>query len=142
MLAMPTRPKGHIGQQRVSAPAKFIISGVLNTAVTYALFLILTRFVGTSTAYTFTYAVGIAIAYLLNTFFVFRTGHSKRMAIAVPVSYLIQYFYGLAALNILIQVFRVPAYIAMAIVIASSFPLQFFILQFAAQDSIVHRKEQ
>jgi putative flippase GtrA len=142
MLAMPTRPKGHIGQQRVSAPAKFIISGALNTAVTYALFLILTRFVGTSTAYTLTYTVGIAIAYLLNTFFVFRTGHSKRMAIAVPVSYLMQYFYGLGAVNILIQVLMLPAYVAMAIVIASSFPLQFLILQFAAHGSIIQRKEQ
>jgi putative flippase GtrA len=142
MLAMPTRARVKIGRQRVLVPAKFIISGALNTAVTYVLFLILTRFLRTSMAYTLTYAVGIAIAYLLNTFFVFRTGHSNRMAIAVPVSYLIQYFYGLVALNILIQVFRLPAYIAMAIVIASSFPSQFLILRFAAHGSIIRRKEQ
>jgi len=114
------------------APTKFLISGVVNTAITYILFLALATLFNTSIAYSLTYAVGIAIAYLLNSFFVFRTGHSRRMAVAVPLSYLIQYFYGLAALNILIQVFRLPGYIAMAIVIASAFPLQFLILQFAA----------
>jgi putative flippase GtrA len=142
MLAMPTKAKGDISKQRVSGPARFITSGVLNTAITYVLFLILARFLGMSAAYTLTYAVGIAIAYFLNTFFVFRTGHSKRMVIAVPVSYLIQYFYGLSALNILTQVFRLPVYIAIVIVVASSFPLQFFILQFAAHPSVIKRTGQ
>jgi putative flippase GtrA len=139
---MPTSVRGNIGQQRLSVPTKFLISGALNTAVTCVLFLLLIRFFGASAAYTLTYAIGIVIAYFLNTFFVFRTGHSKRMAMAVPISYLIQYFYGLVALNILIQVVRLPAYIAMAIVIASSFPLQFLILRFAAHGSIIQRKEQ
>jgi putative flippase GtrA len=140
---MPTSVRENIDQQqRLSAPAKFLISGALNTAATYVLFLFLIRFFGASAAYTLTYAIGIVIAYFLNTFFVFRTGHSKRMVFAVPVSYLIQYFYGLAALNTLIQIFRLPGNIAMAIVIASSFPLQFLILRFAARGSIIQRREQ
>lgn len=129
---MQTRIKEKLEKGNL-APAKFLISGLVNTAVTYFLFLGLTNFFGTSTAYTLTYAVGIAIAYLLNTFFVFKTGHSKRMAVAVPLSYLIQYFCGLAALNILIRVFSLPGYIAMGLVIVSAFPLQFLILQFAAE---------
>ena len=116
----------------LAAPAKFLLSGAVNTAVTYVLFVGLSTVFSASIAYTLTYAVGIAIAYWLNSFFVFRTGHSKRMAVAVPLSYLIQYVYGLAALNTLIQVFGLPGYIAMAAVIASAFPLQFLILQFAA----------
>jgi putative flippase GtrA len=132
---MQTRRKEQGLKQRVLTPAKFVFSGVVNTSVTYVLFLCLTHLVGVSTAYTLTYAVGIAIAYLLNTLFVFKTGHNKGMAVAVPVSYLVQYVYGLAALNILIQFFKLPAYIAMAIVIASSFPLQFLILQFAADSA-------
>ena len=118
---MQTRVK-EPNRLRLLEPAKFLISGVANTALTYILFLGLATVFNTSIAYTLTYAVGIAIAYLLNTLFVFRTGHSKRMAFAVPLSYLIQYLYGLAALNILIQVFRLPNYIAMALVIASAFP--------------------
>jgi putative flippase GtrA len=114
------------------APAKFLISGVANTAITYLLFLGLTNLFAASIAYTLSYAVGIIIAYLLNSFFVFETGHSKRMAVAVPLSYLAQYVYGLVALNLLIQVLRLGGYIAMAIVIVSVFPLQYFILRFAA----------
>jgi putative flippase GtrA len=142
MLVMLTRIRRNIDELRVSVPAKFVISGALNTAVTYVLFLVLTLFLATSIAYTLTYVVGIAIAYLLNALFVFRTGNSKRMAIAVPVSYFIQYFYGLAALKILMQVFRLPPYITMAVVIASSFPLQFLLLRFSARGSIIQRKEQ
>jgi putative flippase GtrA len=96
------------------------------------LFLYLRNLVDASTAYTLTYVAGIGIAYFLYTLFVFKTGNSKEMAVAVTVTYLVQYVYGLAALNMLIQILKLPAYIAMAIVIASSFPLQFLILQFAA----------
>jgi putative flippase GtrA len=132
LLAMQTRRKVEPLRQRLLTPAKFAISGALNTTLTYIMFLCLTHLVGSSTAYTLTYVAGIAIAYLMNTLFVFKTGHNKGMAIAVPVWYLVQYVYGLAALNMLIQILKLPAYIAIAIVIASPFPLQFLILQFAA----------
>jgi putative flippase GtrA len=119
-------------RQRLLTSAKFVISGAINTALTYILFLYLRHLADASTAYTLTYVAGIGIAYLLHTLFVFKTGHNKEMAVAVTVTYLVQYVYGLATLNILIQILKLPAYIAMAIVIASSFPLQFLILQFAA----------
>jgi putative flippase GtrA len=116
----------------ILTPARFLISGIANTAVTYFLFLGLTNLFNASIAYTLSYAVGIVIAYLLNALFVFKTGHTKRMAVAVALSYLTQYVYGLAALTLLIQIFKLRGYISMALVIAGAFPLQYLILQFVA----------
>ena len=119
------------GSPDLRTPAKFLVSGLANTAITYALFLALLEPFGPSIAYTATYAVGIVLAYLLSTRFVFNTGHTARMAVAVPLSYVAQYLYGLAALNILIRL-GLPGAVAMAGVVVSAVPMQYLILRFAA----------
>ncbi|WP_352968642.1 GtrA family protein [Mesorhizobium sp. M1406] len=123
-------------QQSVWEIIRFLASGALNTSITYVIFLMLIQISSPSIAYTLSYSIGIIIAYLLNIFFVFRSGHSKRMAAAVIASYLLQYFYGLAALNILINFLLLPAFFAMAVVIITTIPLQYLILRSAAAQAL------
>ncbi|TPL96346.1 GtrA family protein [Mesorhizobium sp. B2-3-11] len=125
-----------MSQQKVWEIIRFLGSGALNTGLTYTLFLILNQAYPSSLSYTLSYSVGIIIAYLLNTFLVFRSGHSKRMAAAVIASYLLQYFYGLTALNILVNMFALPAFLAMAVVIITAIPLQYLILRSAAAQAL------
>lgn len=112
---------------------KFIVAGVLNTGLTYLLFLILLRTFGYRISYSLTYAAGIVIAYVLQTYFVFEVKNSVRMGLAVVASYALQYAYGLAALSVLIGGFAFRASIAMIIVMVTAVPVQFLALRLVAQ---------
>ncbi|UZF94452.1 GtrA family protein [Bosea sp. NBC_00550] len=108
---------------------RFLFSGALNTAVTYLLFLVLLRFTSYRIAYTVTYACGILIAFIFNSYFVFRREYTVRMGFAVIFTYAVQYLYGIVVLALLVDLSGAPASIAMIVVILTAFPLQFLILR-------------
>lgn len=51
---------------------RFLISGGFNTAITYAIYLMLLMFFPYKTSYTVSFASGIVIAYSLSRYFVFK----------------------------------------------------------------------
>lgn len=79
---------------------RFLASGIVNTLVTYALYLVMLRFMSPRLAYTLVYVVGIALAYTLNRGFVFRTHAGWRSALAMPMIYLLQYLVSLAVISL------------------------------------------
>ncbi len=106
---------------------RFLIVGGLNTALTYALYLALLPLLDYMVAYTATYVIGIGLAYLLNTRFVFRVRPSMRTALAFPLVYLAQYVVGVIVLNAAIGLFDMPKPYAMLAVIAVTVPLTFLL---------------
>ena len=81
---------------------RFVLAGALNTAATWGLFEVLRHALPHLLAYSLTYVIGIGIAYVLNTRFVFRTGASLRSALRFPLVYVGQYLYGLAVMWLLV----------------------------------------
>jgi putative flippase GtrA len=79
--------------------ARFLLSGGFNTGVTYALYLVLLRFVPYKTSYTIAYITGIVISYFLNRSFVFRANRGLSTAAMFPLVYLVQYLAGLAIVS-------------------------------------------
>lgn len=108
---------------------RFLVSGALNTAATYLLFLVLLEFLSYRIAYTMTYASGVLLATVLNSYFVFKRGYTVKMGLAVIFTYAVQYLYGIVVLAVLVDLFGAPASIAMIGVILTAFPLQFLILR-------------
>ena len=106
---------------------RFLIVGGLNTAITYALYLALLPLLDYTVAYTVTYVLGIGLAYLLNTRFVFRVRPSVHSAVAFPFVYLIQYGVGMLVLSIAVRLLEIPQQYAMVAVIAVTVPLTFFL---------------
>ncbi len=82
---------------------RFLLAGVINTALTYVMYLLLLPLIGYLMAYSMAYLTGIVISYLLNTKFVFRVRHSVRGAALYPLIYVGQYFLGLVSLDIAIR---------------------------------------
>ncbi len=80
--------------------ARFLLSGGLNTAATYALYLLLLRFVSYSTSYTIAYITGIVLSYFLNRSFVFRANCRLSTVALFPLVYLVQYLAGLAIVSL------------------------------------------
>lgn len=77
---------------------KFLFAGAINTAATMVLYWILLRYWDYRIAYTTSYAIGIAISYLLNAYFVFKASPAIKSAVLYPLVYLVQYIIGLIVL--------------------------------------------
>lgn len=106
---------------------RFLVAGGINTAITYLLYLLATRFVGYQAAYAIAFAAGVALSYVLSLRFVFRqTGNWKKFA-RYPLVYLAQYVVGAIMLEVLVRALAVPVWIAPLIVVVLTLPLTFLL---------------
>ncbi|MCG6117969.1 MAG: GtrA family protein [Aquimonas sp.] len=104
---------------------RFLLAGGVNTALTYALFWVLVGWLHHQLALAVAFAVGIGIAYVLNTRFVFAARGNTGAALGYPLVYLVTY-----ALNALLVEFGVrllgwPPRLAMLAAIAVVVPVSF-----------------
>jgi putative flippase GtrA len=107
--------------------ARFLIGGLINTAITYLFFLVLAAFLHQAVAYTISYIIGIVISYGLNGYFVFRSRFSLRSLSFFPLVYLVQYIAGLIVLDFATVRLAVSKEVAMLVVIAINIPLGFML---------------
>ena len=91
---------------------RFLIVGCANTLAGYLIYLALLGLTGYRFAYSLAFVVGILIAYILNSRFVFKTALSLRAMFQYPVVYLIQYCSGLLLLMLLVDYFGIEPRIA------------------------------
>lgn len=104
---------------------RFLISGVLNTGITYALYLGLLQLCSYQMAYTGAFVLGVFISYGLNAKFVFRTGVAIGSLIRFPVVYLAQYVLGLVLVSILAEFVGMATWLAPIFAILVTVPLTF-----------------
>ena len=106
---------------------RFVLSGGINTIVTYAIYLILLLIIDYKLAYTAAYVSGIALSYLLNRVFVFRTHRGWSSALLFPLVYLAQYLVGLAAVWVWVGQFGFPEPFAPLVAIAITIPMTYLL---------------
>lgn len=104
---------------------RFLVGGVLNTGITYLLYLSLLQLVSYQVAYTVAFILGIVISYGLNAKFVFRVGITTDSLIRFPIVYLAQYVLGLVLVTTLVEFLGIPAWLAPLFVILVTVPLTF-----------------
>lgn len=118
--------------RRITAQGlRFLVFGALNTLVTYALYCALVTFIAPQWAYALVFALGIGLAYVFNSRFVFGSRMRASTATLYPLVYLAQY----AANAILIEVLgrlglgpRAALAVALAFVTPLSFLLNYLVL--------------
>ena len=71
--------------------ARFVALGALNTLATYAIYCGLVAFMSPQVAYAVVFTLGIGLAFVLNSKFVFRTPVRLGSAALYPVVYIFQY---------------------------------------------------
>ncbi|KAA9377526.1 GtrA family protein [Microbispora cellulosiformans] len=109
---------------RSSRFARFLTGGALNTAVTYGLFVVLSRWLPPAVAYSAVFLLGIALSYVVNSVFVFRVRASAGSAVRFPAVYLAQYATGLALLTLLTRI-GVDGRAALPLTMCVTVPLTF-----------------
>ena len=104
---------------------RFLVSGGFNTALTYALYLLLLRFISYRISYTVAFIAGIALAYILNRFFVFRAKGGSYAFPLMAVVYLVQYLAGIVIVSFWVEILGWSASLAPLAAIALTIPLTF-----------------
>jgi len=106
---------------------RFLITGGINTAFTYALYLMLLGPVGYFFAYSIAYVAGIVASYFLVSRFVFRTKTTVAGFFRYPLVYVAQYLVGTIVLWLCIEWAGVRSDVALLASIAATVPVTFVI---------------
>ena len=114
-----------VARQIPSPFLRFLLSGGVNTLGTYLLYLALLVFMPYWLSYAIAFVSGIALAYVLNRFFVFGAPRSEKKAAMLPLVYLAQYALGALIVYAWVDTFRWPAAFAPLASIALTLPLTF-----------------
>ncbi|MEK5146086.1 GtrA family protein [Psychrobacillus sp. FSL K6-4615] len=109
---------------------RFLIVGLVNTAATYILYLILLLFLNYNISYIISYLSGILIAFLLNAKYVFNVRLTVGKAVKYPVVYIFQYILNVFMLNALVENRILHETLAPLLVIIISLPITFFMSKF------------
>lgn len=110
---------------------RFLASGLVNTAVGYGVYLGLLRWTSYEIAYAAAYVIGIVVAYVLNSLFVFHSPIGLRTALRYPFVYLAQYLFGAGLLYATVSWFDFDRRWAALVALALSVPLSFLLNRIA-----------
>lgn len=106
---------------------RFLVSGGVNTLVTYGLYLLLMLFLPYWGAYSIAFALGILLAYVLNRLFVFGQHRGTVSVLGLPLVYAAQYGAGIVLLWLWVSVAGLSAALGPLVVIAITTPLTFLL---------------
>lgn len=109
---------------------RFLLSGGINTVLTYALYLLLMLFMPYWLAYSASFAAGIGLAYTLNRLFVFGQHRGALSLLGLPLVYGIQYVVGLLLLWLWVAVAGLDARLGPLVVVAATMPLTFVLTRY------------
>jgi putative flippase GtrA len=109
---------------------RFLMSGGVNTALTYAIYIFLLMVVPYQVSYTIAYVLGIFLAYALNRFFVFKSHRGVRSVVLFPLVYLVQYLTAMLTLWVWIEQLGKSEKVAPLIAIIITVPITYLLSRF------------
>ena len=110
---------------------RFIVSGAINTGITYGLYLALLSLLDYLAAYSAAYVAGILLSYWLNSVFVFRQPMNWRGLARFPLVYVFQYALTAMLLWLLVDTIGIGERIALLAAIAVTVPATFLAARLA-----------
>jgi len=105
--------------------SRFLIIGLINTLISWVLFLILDLFIDYILAYTCSFILCIVSSYFLNSFFVFNQSLSLKKLFKYPIIYLIQYVVQAPSLIFLVETLNISKIFSIIIVTVIIIPITF-----------------
>ncbi|UCU95906.1 GtrA family protein [Hydrogenophaga taeniospiralis] len=104
---------------------RFLVSGTVNTALSYAVYLVLLRVTSYELAYIASYILGLGFGYYLNSRWVFFKSSTKLKIALYPIAYLPQLIIGTLLLRLISEGLGVPPSLSAIFVIILSVPINF-----------------
>jgi putative flippase GtrA len=108
----------------------FLIMGTVNTVLTQLLYMALLLVTSYGISYSLSYVVGVPLAYVLNSKFVFKARMSWKKMLQYPSVYLVQYALGMALMVVVVEWIGIPEWIAPVPILALVIPVTFLMTRF------------
>ncbi len=108
---------------------RFVIVGILATALHYGLYFILQSFINVNVAYTLGYAISFIANFYLTAYFTFGRKPSWRKAFGFGGAHLVNYLLHMGLLNLFLWL-GVPKPYAPIPVFAIAIPINFLLVRF------------
>ena len=118
---------------------RFLMSGGFNTALTYAIYLLLLQVAGFEVSYSIAYGTGVFLAFLLNRFFVFKSHSGFKSLLFFPLVYVAQYLVSLAILWVWIEKLGLSAKLGPLVAIIITIPITYLLSKLIFTPSTCHR---
>lgn len=109
---------------------RFLLTGSINTAACWAVYLLFNLFLPYAAAYTVAYAFGMVFTYYMNTRWVFKVPMKWGTFMQFPVIFVIRYLLDLSVLYALVTHLHCPETFAPLVTIALTMPLGFLMSRF------------
>lgn len=105
----------------------FLLMGGINTALTYALYLLLLNKLDYKIAYAIAFAAGVLISIVLQSRYVFAAKLNWKKIMVYPFIYLIQFAFGLIVITFSVRQLHIGKPYALAVATVLSVPLTFLL---------------
>ena len=119
-MNVPVPPQS-VGEQGI----RFILFGIFNTLTTYLVYCLLVHVMHPQFAYALVFALGIGLAYIGNSRFVFRKALDWKTARMYPLVYLAQYMLTAGLLHIFGLFAELGPRMALAMALVFTTPISF-----------------
>ncbi len=115
----------------LSTPAReaprYLVAGACNTAASWLVYVGLLQLVSYRVAYTVSFAFGVLLSFLLNSWFVFGVPLRWRRLLPYPGVYLAQYVVGYGVVWLAVEKLGLPAWSGPLVALAFTLPLGFLL---------------
>lgn len=122
---------------------RFLVAGVINNVISYALYLALLLVSDYRVAYSVSYLAGFLVSFVLNSVYVFRQPLRWRQLFAYPLVYIMQFVVGLLCTWAFVELLGWPEAYAPIAVILVCLPLTYlgtrFVLVARKHDPAPHQ---
>ncbi len=106
---------------------KFLISGGVNTLVTYIIYFLLLDYLSYQISYVISFTLGVLLSYMLSKYFVFKKSGGNLGLLWLTGVYIGQLFLGMVIVEVWVRQVKGPVHLAPLISVALTIPLVFFL---------------
>jgi putative flippase GtrA len=116
-----------VSKENIRRWVSFLAGGLLNTLLTYGIYLLLNLYIGYQKSYVIAYITGIVFSYLFNAQIVFNVKKSWKGLMAYPIVYLLQYVLAALMLSLMVERLGIPKEIAPLLIIVLLLPVTYLL---------------
>lgn len=106
---------------------KFLGAGLINTIVSYFLYVILVLFINYQISYAISFIFGIILSFILNTKYVFEVEQTIKKFVLFPFVYLVQYLLGAFMMSFIIEIIGINQFFAPLVVTVCLLPISYLL---------------
>lgn len=135
------REKHLLTDEKIKEFVRFVIVGVLATAIHYGVYYLLEQVINVNVAYTIGYVVAWFVNLYLTSRFTFKSQLSFKKGVGFAFSHLVNYLLHMLFLNIFLAI-DLSAEIAPLFVFAVVIPINFLLVRFVFKSKQFQNNEQ